>query len=319
MMLAVGVFALRLPHHNDQQADGVPVPEQTVETDGAPGTVHQCIDVPSRCGYPDATNTGVTPGRNLVKVPEQQTSGSGWYYDDRGYVAVTEPGAVLDGLELAVPIDVTADGARITDVRISVSGEVWGIALRHANGVKIQHVTIASAPTGGRLLVGIKDIYGDSQGTVISACDVSGTSTGIQIVAGTIKDNYIHDLKMKSTDHVNGITSNGASTPLTIQHNTVLNSHSQTDAIGLFQDFGIEANRTITDNLLAGGSYTLYAGQNTGAPTTSHIVVTGNRFATPYYRKSGQFGYATAWAPDGPGNVWSNNIWDSDGSLVPEP
>ncbi len=34
-------------------------------------------------------------------------------------------------------------------------------------------------------------------------------------------------------------------------------SPSQTDAIGLFEDFGVQANRIIRGNLLAGGSYTL--------------------------------------------------------------
>ena len=47
---------------------------------------------------------------------------------------------------------------------------------------------------------------------------------------------------------------------MTIRHNTIFNSHDQTDAISLFQDFGNQANRTIDDNLVAGGGYSVYGG-----------------------------------------------------------
>ena len=71
---------------------------------------------------------------------------------------------------------------------------------------------------------------------------------------------------MTGGDHLNGTTSNGSTTPLAIIHNTIFNAHGQTDAISLFEDFGTEANREISDNLVAGGGYTIYGGQNPGGP-----------------------------------------------------
>ena len=41
----------------------------------------------------------------------------------------------------------------------------------------------------------------------------------------------------------------GVTTLLTITHNTIYIDRSQTDAIGLFDDFGVQANRTITSKL----------------------------------------------------------------------
>ena len=120
---------------------------------------------------------------------------------------------------------------------------------------------------------------------------------------GLIEDNYIHDLGYKAGDHVNGFTCNGGSTQLTIRHNTVFNQHSQTDAVSLFQDFGPQSNRLITNNLLAGGGYTLYAGANPGKESTAtNIVVTNNRFSTKFYPRGGSYGPYTAYA-SGQGNV----------------
>ena len=46
----------------------------------------------------------------------------------------------------------------------------------------------------------------------------------------------------------------------------------------------MQQNRRITDNLLAGGSYAIYAGQKQGGPPTSKIVITGNQISTMFYR-----------------------------------
>jgi hypothetical protein len=67
---------------------------------------------------------------------------------------------------------------------------------------------------------------------------------------------------------------------------------SQTDAISLFEDFGVEANKLIKDNLVAGGGYSIYAGAQTGGPHSYNIRVIGNRFSRRYYANGGQFGPA---------------------------
>lgn len=275
-----------------------------------------CASQPSKCGYPDASNTGVPAGVTLKAVPGQVASGIGWTWNSGGYVNVTGDGAVLDGLEIKGSISVSASNVVIQNVRIVERGESFGIALRHANGVIIKDTEISSPDAGAnRLMVGIKDIYGDSSGIQVLRTDISHTSTGIQMESGLIQDNYIHSMGYKSGDHVNGTTSNGGSSLLTIRHNTILNSFDQTDAISLFQDFGGQSNRVIDSNLLAGGGYTLYGGANPGARATSNIKITNNRFARLYHASGGYYGPVTA-VDRGTGNVWSGNVWDDTAAAV---
>lgn len=278
-----------------------------------------CAKAPSTCGYPDATNTGPSVG-SWSSVPHDTVKGNGWHYDKRGWIAVDRDGAIVAALQTNVPIDVTASNVTIRDSMIRVDGNTWGISLRHANNVKIRNNTISnSGASAERLMVGIKDIYGDSSGVEILGNNISRTSTGIQVESGLLEDNYIHSLRYSRGDHLNGTTSNGGSTLLTIRHNTVLNHLGQTDAISLFQDFGRQANRIIEDNLLAGGGYTLYAGANPGKVLkATDILVINNRFSRLYFPRGGRWGPVAAWHRGG-GNRWTGNVWDDTGSSVPEP
>ena len=224
--------------------------------------------------------------------------------------------AVVERLEVSGPIDVTGTNVTVRDNVILVSGDTWGVALRHTTNATVSGNTIGSAGTTPRLLVGIKDIYGDAVGTTVTANDIAGTSTGIQMGAGLIRDNYIHDLAMVAGDHVNGITSNGSTQRLVIEHNTVLNRFSQTDAIGLFQDFGVEADRLITGNLLAGGGYTIYGGDNRRFGVTHDIQIVGNRISKVYFPAGGFYGPITSFDSQGVDNVWAGNVWDEDATPI---
>jgi hypothetical protein len=232
-------------------------------------------------------------------------------------VEISGAGTVFAGFAVDGTVDVTASNVTIKDDAITVTGDSFGVAIRHASGTTIEDCDISSPSAGaGRLMVGIKDIYGDASGTKVIGNNIWHTSTGVQMGGGLIQDNYIHDLGLTGGDHLNGTTSNGSTTPLAIIHNTVFNPHGQTDAISLFEDFGTEANRQITDNLIAGGGYTIYGGQNPGGPQAHNIRITGNRFATTYFQNGGFWGPVAAFDPSGPGNVWSGNVWDATGQPV---
>jgi hypothetical protein len=279
-----------------------------------------CARTPHRCGFPDATDTGVPAKTILKRVPGQVSSGLGWHYDPRGFVAVDGTGAVLSGLSLACGVSVTASRVTIRNVKIVAGGQgSMGIALRHTKDVTIEDSTIAGLNAGsGRLMVGIKDVYGDATGTRILRDDISLASTGVQIYQGLIQGDYIHQPGMLSSDHVNGVTTNGDTRPLVIRNNTIFDSFSQTDAIGLFQDFGVVANVTIDDNLLAGGGYAIYGGEG-GKGQPSHIVVTGNRISSKFFRHGGYWGPAVDFDDHAPGDVWSGNVWDNTGRPVATP
>jgi hypothetical protein len=271
-----------------------------------------CASNPSACGYPDATNTGVPAGTTLLSVPNQVSKGPGWYYDSRGFVEVNGNGAVLSGLYIPHNLDITASNVTISGVKVVNTGSSsFGISLRHTSNVTIENSTISGAnSSSGRLMVGVKDIYGDDTGTSVLANNIYYASTGVQLSAGLIQDNYIHNMGYITGDHLNGTTSGGGTSQLTIQHNTIFNNFGQTDAISLFQDFGQQGNRLITDNLLAGGGYTIYAGGKVGAPPPFNVVITNNRISPMYFPKGGYFG-PVAYFLSGYGNVWSGNIWDN--------
>ena len=296
--------------------ESVPAQRQTPEPTHVAGTSSVgCVSQPSRCGYPDATTAGVRDRSKLKRVPQDVTNGAGWTWDARGWLQVKADGAVVENLEVAGPIEVAGSNVTVRGNVILAQGETWAVGLRHTTDATVSGNTIGAAGLVPRLLVGIKDIYGDAAGTTVTANDIAGTSTGVQIGSGVIKDNYIHDLGMVEGDHVNGIMSNGSSERLVIEHNTVLNQLDQTDAIALFQDFGLEADRLITRNLLAGGGYTIYGG-NGSFGATHDIQIIGNRISRIYFPMGGSYGPIAHFDSQGPANLWTGNFWDEDGSPI---
>ena len=271
------------------------------------------MSLPSRCGYPDATNTGVAAGTTLRRVPQDVSSGPGWTWSGSSISAGDN--AIVENLIIPGSVEVSGKNVIVRNNQFTVTGETWAVATRHAANVTISNnkIGVTGAP---RLMVGIKDIYSDSTGTQIVANDISNTSTGVQIDQGLIAGNYIHDLGYKDGDHLNGITSNQSTGQLTIRGNTVLNNYSQTDAVSLFQDFGKQTDRLITGNLLAGGGYTIYGGDNRNYGVTSNIKITNNRFSPTYYANSGYWGAVAYYDNAGTGNEFSGNIWDNNGQTV---
>jgi Domain of unknown function (DUF4082) len=272
-----------------------------------------CVSLPSRCGYPDATNTGVPAGTTLTRVPQDRTSGTGWTWDSRGWISTTD-NAIVENLIIDGHVETTGKNVTVRNNRILQTGEDWAVALRTTVNATVTHNTIGvtGAP---RLMVGVKDIYGDSTGTTVSYNDISNASTGIQMYAGLVENNYIHDLGMNDGDHINGFTSNLGTDPLTIRNNTILNKFNQTDAISLFQDFGVEGNRLITGNLVAGGGYTIYGGDGSFGKTFN-IQITNNRFSRIYYPNGGSYGPLAHFDNQGADNLWSGNYWDEDESPI---
>jgi hypothetical protein len=289
----------------------IPVPPRATGPVHAPGG---CAAVPHACGFPDATSTGVPRSLPLRRVPGQVSSGPGWRYDPRGWVQVYGNGAVLKGLRISCDVNVAAANVTITDDQIMVTGDSFGVSLRHAHDATIEYSDIYSPHAGrGRLMVAVKDIFGNSTGTRVIGDNIWHAATGVQLESGLVADSYIHAPGYQPGDHVNGITSNGGRKgTLVIKHNTILIDHNQTDAIGLFEDFGIQANRDIVDNLLGGGGYTIYGGQKSGGLPTHNIHISGNQITRIFYPGGGYYGQITAFNPGGPGNTWSENVWSGD-------
>jgi hypothetical protein len=281
-----------------------------------------CGTSPSSCGFPSASNTGVPSGITLKNVPGQVSSGPGWSFNAGGWVAVTGNGANLTGLNIPYGVVISANNVTLNNDNIVTGGtNSIGVSLRNTSGVTIQNTTISGLSTGAnRVTSGIKDIYSNSTGININHDNISEFETGVQLDSGLVQDNYIHDPGFAPGDHTNGVMSNGGTTQLTINHNTIFNNLGQTDCVGLFEDFSNQANRSVTNNLLAGGSYSIYAGntKSSNGPT-SQIVITGNVIAKNYFPTGGAYGPVAYFNSSGQGNIFSNNTWDTSGAAIPSP
>ena len=175
-----------------------------------------------------------------------------------------------------------------------------GISLRHTSNVTIENSNINGLNTGAnRLMVGIKDIYGDDTGTIVQNNNIPRPRPPSRSTPAPSRTTTSHQPGMVTGDHINGITTNGDTSRLLIQNNTILNKFIQTDAIGLFQDFCIVSNVTINDNFLAGGGYTIYGGNGSNGQT-SNIVVTNNTISTMYFPNGGHCGPVAYFDDRGP-------------------
>jgi hypothetical protein len=280
-----------------------------------------CQAKPSTCGFPDATNSGVPASVKLQAVPGQVSSGPGWTYSATKHeVDVTGNGAVLTGLSIPYNLNITASNVTINNSKVVSSG-TFAVSLRHTAGVTVENSTISGTnATSGRVNSAISDVYGDSTAMMIKNNDISDFRSAVQLNAGTVTGNYIHDPGYIKGDHTNGVISNGGTAQLTITHNTILNPLDQTDAITLDTDQtpGPVSNKTIENNLLAGGDYPIYGG-TAFSHTTTNILIENNRFGQVFYRTSGQFGPVAYFSSTQSGNVWSGNVWDATGTAVPSP
>jgi Right handed beta helix region len=280
-----------------------------------------CAANPVSCGYPGATNTGVPAGTTLKSVPGQVSSGPGWSYSATdNNVTVTGNGTVLSGLSIPCTLVIDASNVTVNDVQVTTSG-AFGITLTHTKGVTIENSVISGTnATTGRVDSAIDDVYGDSTGMVIKDNNISLFRTAMQISTGLVEGNYIHSPGYIAGDHTNGIVTAGGTESMTIEDNTIFNSLGQTDAISLdaASAGATVSNKTIENNFLAGGGYSIYGGDGQSNPTSS-IVITGNRFGQLYYAKSGQFGPVAYFNPAGTGSTWTGNIWDTTAQTIAAP
>jgi hypothetical protein len=262
-----------------------------------------CIDVPSSCGYPDASNTGVTPGTQL------QRSGS---------VTADQPGQVIEGLDITGELNITASGVTVRDVRVTGGKEVgnsnWVVVLRPGvTDVLLENVELTT-PKGSEQDLACVLNLGDAV-PVIRRANIHGCSAGVSTGAGVIEDSYIHDMaQVPGLSHVVGIASNGGG-GLTVRHNTILNQFDQTGVVAFYQDFGVQANNLVTDNLVAGGGYCFYGGKGEHGPTRD-IRFIGNRLSSRFSPNCGHFGVIASFALSDPGNRFEGNYWDETGREV---
>jgi outer membrane biosynthesis protein TonB len=269
-----------------------------------PSTQTNCVDVPSACGYPDATNTGVPTGTTL-------TSRS-------GEVSVTKAGTTVRDLAVTGEVLVEADNTTLEDDEVTAPAGSGNRGIYIAPGVTgtvIDHVTCHGAGKGTQYCVFNKDSSTKIEDSYLYDCGECLNGPG------TITNSFFDVTAVISGEHYEDIYYGGGEGSLIVDHDTMLNPQGQTATVFASTDFGNQTTLTITNNLLAGGGYTLYGGTSctTGGcgSVTGPVTVTGNRFSDKYYPESGYYGVGAYF--DDAATTWSGNVWDSTLKAVPKP
>jgi len=219
-----------------------------------------------------------------------------------------KPGAVLKNVELTGCITVKASNVTITNVLIHNNGCTWPI---RANQGGFTNLTISHVEIDGR------DQASNDAGIacgncVISYANIHGTIDGIKADDNVaITDSYIHELPYLNGSHNDGIQTLGT-TRLTIEHNTIVVGQQANSAIILSTGSAAWTgmrNVTISDNLLGGGVYSVFAGYARGTDDPSRVSginVVNNAFTTQIWSQGGHYGPLTS---DDPPVSVTGNFW----------
>jgi hypothetical protein len=244
----------------------------------APRPAGGCMARPSRCGFPDRTNTGVPRGHRLKKVV--------------GGVVLSTPGEVFHDRFVRGSITVTAPNVVIRDVRLVMTDSAYGIrsfGWQHdTRGLRIENVEID--------LNGFDEASGIAFDNFVArrvwfhgGLDCAHVGRNVTIV-----DSFcdLPKLRSGSTAHADGFQSDGGH-GYVFRHNTIRNPNAQTSAILLSTNSGPISDVVIDHNLLSGGGYTVYCGTDDGG-VASNLTVTRNVVSREFFPKGGYWGPSTS-------------------------
>lgn len=265
---------------------------------------------PSACGYPDATNTGVPAGTALTARGGLTITAAGTYadLDVRGCVFIGASNVTLTRSRVqgcagdyAVRIGNGRTGVVVSDVEVVMQGDQKGISLPWSTGA----FTVTRA-----YVHGIGDCFGNTDWTEIrdSFC-ILGPAGGDTPRAPT----YGREPSWCGATgaHWDGAEL-GATRHTVFHHNTVRNPCGQTAAVGMSSWNGPMNDVKVTDNLLAGGAYTVYV-----EPAATNIAVTGNRFSRWYWPWSGSAQTSSqACIVHARAGMLGASVWDETGAAV---
>ena len=211
--------------------------------------------------WPDSSNTGYPDG--VVLLPS-------------GALMISRPGTVISGLDINGPViiranNVTIENCRITSSDYSVINIGQGIT-----GTTVKYCEIDGKGVAGFGIGGQGTFIGNNIHHVADGINVQGNNTLIQ-------DNYIHDLYRIDGGHYDGIQMDGGFSHVKVLHNTIINDKGQTSAIMIDGYWGDISDIVVDNNLLVGGSYTIYATGVNVAGSVTGIQVTNNHLGKGTY------------------------------------
>jgi len=212
-----------------------------------------------------------------------------------------------------------ANGTAVIYIDDGASATIDHVDLNGMNGVHacVWHQGVAMTAVA-------INCYGINDGIFSWADTDYSSTTGDHF---TIRDSYFHDFTSKTSNgHIDGYQTEGAGDGL-ISHNTYLmtsdDNNSTDSAIAIWNSLKSSHDISVTNNLIAGGGFAVYAEDYNpseenpaGGYTVTNISFVGNRFST---RLFGCVGYFGVWFPRGnPPDKWrrSNNAVLETGARI---
>lgn len=215
-----------------------PTDEKTEEPTDEPSSQPS----PSDGQWPDESNTGVV--------------GAGLSYSQltpSGSITVTQPGTVIDKMDVRGQIKVRAENVTIRRTRVRTSGTLYGIEITPGiKGTVIEDVEVAG--TDSSCGIGIAH-----NRYVARRVNVHGCADGLRIGQDTsIEDSYIHSLRDGDGTHNDAVQSIGGSRMRIVGNRLEGPWREQTSAIILSSYNSPIHDLLVQDNLVSGGTYTVY-------------------------------------------------------------
>jgi mannan endo-1,4-beta-mannosidase len=237
--------------------------------------------------FPDASTTGVPAGTTLTTLNGDQT--------------INTTGAVIDSKLINGCVVVNAPNVTIKRSKI-VCHEASAID-GESTGLVVSDSEIDCGNAAGR--TGIT--WQNYTAVRINAHGCENTAWAEHNV--TIQDSYLHDNVHYDPfldPHTDGVQLPTGASNITIRHSTIYGGYVNQDDFGnsAITTAGGMSNILFTDNLLAGGGYTLRC-QGAGG---SNFSITGNRFTTALVSAVGGFGPTDGFCR-GATTAWSDNVY----------
>ncbi|MGY4481221.1 hypothetical protein ACVWWR_000412 [Bradyrhizobium sp. LM3.2] len=138
-------------------------------------------------GFPDATTTGVPPGKVLAASPG---------------LVISTPGAVIEGLDITGPVIVEARDVRLQDCKVTHAGHTVIVIRGGITGTIIQNCEIDNRGYGGQCIAGQGTFLRNNIHDCADGIDVRGDNT-------LIEGNYIHQMTGPSDSHFDGVQADG--------------------------------------------------------------------------------------------------------------
>lgn len=307
------------------KADGSASPSPTAAspspTTATPSPTPTAASPSPTTGWPNATNTGVPAGTTLTSYT--------------GPCTITTPGTVIDAKTIDCDVVVQAAGVSIT--RSKVNGQIaldtdnpsssgWSITVTDSE-VDPGVVQYAAICCGNMTLRRV-----NSHGGVTSVqCEEKSTHC-------KVTDSWLHGqgLPENAVWHLGGFLSDGTlgagcsgTWCIELDHNTVVCDHPVnnvqegcTGDINLIPNFATISKVRVHNNYLGantGSAFCTYGGERPDSPYphADHVTYQDNVFQHGTNRLCAAYGPVNAFNVDGTGNVWINNTWDDDGTVVP--